>query len=118
MDRPERGSLNRSARLKRQLRNGLYARSPLYLRSLLYFLQRYFLRLGFLDGKRGFLFHSLQGFWNFLLVDAKVGEARAFIAKHGMEAFREHLAARHGIELAPPRSIEPGAWKAPVDQRS
>jgi glycosyltransferase involved in cell wall biosynthesis len=94
-----RGALNRDARLKRFLRNGVYARSPLYLRALLYYLQRYVLRLGFLDGRRGFVFHTLQGFWNFLLVDVKIGEARAFIAREGLPAFLEHLEKRHGIAL-------------------
>jgi glycosyltransferase involved in cell wall biosynthesis len=95
------GALSRSARLKRFLRNRVYARSPLYLRALLYFLQRYVLRLGFLDGQRGFVFHTLQGFWNFLLVDVKVSEARLYIAENGIEAFRNHLAERHGIRLPP-----------------
>jgi len=42
---------------------------PLYIRPVLYFFYRYFLRLGFLDGKQGFIFHFLQGFWYRLLVD-------------------------------------------------
>jgi hypothetical protein len=41
----------------------------LYIRPVLYFLYRYIGRLGFLDGKQGFLFHVLQGFWYRLLVD-------------------------------------------------
>jgi glycosyltransferase involved in cell wall biosynthesis len=94
--------LNAHARRKRFLRNGLYGRAPLYLRAILYFLQRYLLRLGFLDGRRGFIFHTLQGFWNFFLVDVKVGEARRLIAAQGVEAFRAHLAERHNIQLPPP----------------
>jgi glycosyltransferase involved in cell wall biosynthesis len=61
---------------RRWLRDGLYARSPLYVRPLLYWIYRYFLRLGFLDGKEGFIFHFLQGFWFRLLVDIKVDEMR------------------------------------------
>jgi len=91
--------LNAHASRKRFLRNGLYARAPLYLRSLLYFLLRYFVRLGFLDGKKGFVFHTLQGFWNMLLIDVKIGEARRFIEAHGIEAFREHLRVRHNLKL-------------------
>ena len=35
-------------------------------------------------------------------MDAKVDEARTFIAAHGLEAFKQHLADRHGVtELAP-----------------
>lgn len=94
--------LNSAARWKRYLRNGIFARTPLYLRSLLYFVQRYFLRLGFLDGREGLVFHFLQGCWNFFLVDAKVDEARRYIETHGLNAFRDHLAARHGIVLKEP----------------
>lgn len=47
----------------------LWYRMPLYLRPLLYFTYRYFLRLGFLDGKQGFIFHFLHAFWYRLLVD-------------------------------------------------
>ncbi len=94
----EKGVLNRGAGLKRFLRNGVYARSPLYLRAMLYFVQRYFFRLGFLDGRTGLVFHTLQGFWNFFLMDAKVDEAREYIATHGLEAFRQYLLDRHGID--------------------
>jgi glycosyltransferase involved in cell wall biosynthesis len=55
---------------------GLWSRLPLYLRPALYFLYRYALRLGFLDGKQGFIFHFMQGFWFRLLVDIKLDEAR------------------------------------------
>lgn len=91
--------LNAHASRKRFLRNGLYARAPLYLRSLLYFLLRYFVRLGFLDGKKGFAFHTLQGFWNMLLIDVKIGEARRFIEERGIDAFRDHLRERHNLKL-------------------
>ena len=47
----------------------LWMRLPLYVRPFFYFLYRYFLRLGFLDGKQGFIFHFLQAFWYRLLVD-------------------------------------------------
>jgi glycosyltransferase involved in cell wall biosynthesis len=52
----------------------LWARLPLYLRPALYFVYRYIFRLGFLDGKQGFIFHFLQGFWFRLLVDIKLDE--------------------------------------------
>jgi glycosyltransferase involved in cell wall biosynthesis len=51
-------------------------RMPLYLRPFLYFLYRYVLRLGFLDGKEGFIFHFLQAFWYRLLVDIRLDELR------------------------------------------
>jgi glycosyltransferase involved in cell wall biosynthesis len=54
----------------------VWTRLPLYVRPFLYFFYRYFLRLGFLDGKQGFIFHFLQGFWFRLLVDIKIDELR------------------------------------------
>jgi glycosyltransferase involved in cell wall biosynthesis len=93
------GALNTGARFKRLLRNGIYARAPLFLRVFLYQFQRYVLRLGFLDGRKGLVFHTLQGFWNFFLVDAKIAESRDYIRRHGLAAFRQHLAERHGVTL-------------------
>lgn len=51
-----------------------YASIPLFIRPIIYFLYRYIFRLGFLDGKQGFIWHFLQGFWYRFLVDAKVYE--------------------------------------------
>jgi glycosyltransferase involved in cell wall biosynthesis len=54
----------------------IWYRLPLYIRPFIYFGYRYFFRLGFLDGKVGFIFHFLQGFWFRLLVDIKIDELR------------------------------------------
>jgi glycosyltransferase involved in cell wall biosynthesis len=51
-------------------------RMPLYLRPVLYFSYRYFFKLGILDGKQGFVFHFLQGFWFRLIVDIKIEEKK------------------------------------------
>lgn len=52
----------------------IYYRLPLYLRPALYFFYRYFILLGFLDGKTGFVFHFLQSFWFRLIVDIRLEE--------------------------------------------
>jgi len=52
----------------------LFYRLPPFVRPLLYFLYRYFIRLGFLDGKKGFIFHFLHALWYRVLVDAKLLE--------------------------------------------
>ncbi len=49
-----------------------YANLPLFIRPFFYFIYRYFFKLGFLDGKAGFIWHFLQGFWYRFLVDAKI----------------------------------------------
>ncbi|PZO80061.1 MAG: glycosyltransferase family 2 protein [Mesorhizobium amorphae] len=87
------------ARRRRFLRDRVFARAPLYLRATLYFLFRYFALLGFLDGRQGFVFHFLQGWWNWMLVDAKIDEARRLIRAEGLDAFRSHCLHRHGIAL-------------------
>jgi glycosyltransferase involved in cell wall biosynthesis len=47
---------------------------PLFARPLLYFTWRYFFKMGFLDGRQGFIFHVLQAFWYRLIVDIKIHE--------------------------------------------
>ncbi len=53
-----------------------YIKLPLFWRAFAFFILRYFFRLGFLDGKEGFLWHFLQGFWYRTLADAKVFEIK------------------------------------------
>ncbi len=60
----------------RLLKLGYYG-LPTGLRSLLYFLYRFVLRGGFLDGSVGFYFAVFQGLWFRALVDAKIDERRA-----------------------------------------
>ena len=74
------------AGVKRWLKEKVYARLPGGLRAFVYFLYRYGLRLGFLDGREGLAFHVLQGFWYRFLVDTKLAEVRAYIAKNRVDA--------------------------------
>ncbi|MDM0114270.1 glycosyltransferase family 2 protein [Variovorax sp. J22R133] len=55
----------------------LYYRLPIGMRALSYFVYRYVLRLGFLDGKPGFYFAFFQALWFRMLVDAKIYEQRS-----------------------------------------
>ena len=64
------------AKRKRWLMNRLYAPAPLFVRAFLYFLYRYILRLGFLDGVEGLIFHFLHGCWYPFYTDAKLFEQR------------------------------------------
>ena len=61
---------------KRRYYKNLYEHFPLFVRPFIYFFIRYFIRLGFLDGKRGLIFHFLQCFWFRFLIDAKIYEIR------------------------------------------
>jgi glycosyltransferase involved in cell wall biosynthesis len=72
----------RQPAVKRWLKEEVYARLPGGSRALLYFLYRYVLRLGFLDGTAGTAFHVLQGFWYRYLVDAKVSEVKRYMRRN------------------------------------
>ncbi len=61
-------------RKKRRAKFGLYYRAPRFLRAKLWFCYNYFFRLGFLDGREGYLFHYLECDWYRTLVDAKILE--------------------------------------------
>lgn len=62
------------AKRKRFLKEKVYATLSPGMRASMYFLFRYVLRYGFLDGYKGFLFHFMQGYWYRLLVDVNVQE--------------------------------------------
>jgi glycosyltransferase involved in cell wall biosynthesis len=51
-----------------------YNALPLFVRPFALFIYRYFLRLGFLDGREGLVFWMLQTFWFRFLIDAKLFE--------------------------------------------
>ncbi len=54
-----------------------YIKAPLFLRPFINFTIRYIFKAGFLDGKQGFIWHFLQGFWYRFLVDAKIYELKS-----------------------------------------
>ena len=68
----EDGGSSRQARIKRVVKNGGYYKMPKFFRAHLYFLYRYWIRLGFLDGTEGRIYHFLQAYWYRFLVDAKM----------------------------------------------
>lgn len=61
-------------RAKRFIKLHGYYSLPPFFRAHLYFLYRYYLKLGFLDGKEGQIYHFLQAYWYRFLVDAKIFE--------------------------------------------
>jgi hypothetical protein len=95
---PESEGLTGQAHRKRWLKERFYARLPLGIRVLMYFLYRYFLRLGFLDGLPGMFFHVLQGFCHPYLVDAKIFEIEE-IARRNHESLPSVLRKSYGVEL-------------------
>ncbi len=91
-------TLKGTTRIKRWAKERVYWRLPMGIRPLLYFLYRYVLRLGFLDGWQGLIFFTLQVFWYRFLVDAKLFEIRRAMAARGLSA-AQVLAADYGLKL-------------------
>lgn len=60
----------------KRMKKHKYAMMPLFWRSFMYFCMRYFLKGAFLEGKEGFAWSFLQGWWYRTLVDAKVYELK------------------------------------------
>lgn len=91
------GGLADAVAAKRRQKS-LYGRMPLFWRSTAYFLYRYIFKLGFLDGKEGFLWDFLQGWWYRTLVDAKVMEVERACGSDPAR-IRTYLADRYGIRF-------------------
>lgn len=54
----------------------VYYKLQIGFRSHLYYLYRYYIKLGFLDGKEGKIYAFLQAYWYRYLVDAKIYECK------------------------------------------
>jgi len=80
------------------LKQDVYLRFPPFYRAFFYWFYRYFLRLGFLDGTPGLVYHILQGFWYRFLVDSKLYEA-------GMMS--RHAARRNSADPQPASGPQP-----------
>jgi glycosyltransferase involved in cell wall biosynthesis len=73
-------SASLQAGFKRWMKESFYNRLPFWCGPLGYFLYRYFIQLGFLDGRPGLIYHFLQGFWYRFLVGAKLVELESGLA--------------------------------------
>lgn len=69
--------LNPRAKIKRFMKLRVYYKLPMGLRAHLYYIYRYYFKLGFLDGKEGKIFTFMQAYWYRYLVDAKIYEKRS-----------------------------------------
>ncbi len=75
-----------------------YAKQPLFWRSFAYFVYRYYFKLGFLEGKEGFMWHFLQGWWYRTLVDAKIWEIKKACGTD-KEKIKEYIRKEYGMEI-------------------
>lgn len=83
---------------KRWLKENVYFRTPLFLRPFIYFFYRYIFKFGFLDGKEGFIFHTLHAFWYRFLVDTKVYQIEK-LAKESKKSIKETIFNHYNIEI-------------------
>ncbi len=70
--------VNTDAKLKKHRKHKftLYYRAPMFLRAWLWFMYNYYIKLGFLDGREGYLYNYFECYWYRFLVDAKIYESR------------------------------------------
>ena len=93
----ERNELEGQAGAQRSKKHK-YAKMPLFWRAFFYFCIRYFLKGGMFEGKEGFLWCFLQGWWYRTLVDAIIFEIKQ---KTGgdREKIRQLLRDEYNIHL-------------------
>lgn len=84
--------------IEKHKKKGTYNKMPLFWRSFAYFLYRYIVKGGFLDGKEGFLFAYIQGWWYRTLVDANVMTAEKACGKD-KEKMRQYVNNVLGVKL-------------------
>lgn len=88
------------ASLKRLVKERLYNHLPFPAATLGYFLGRYIIQLGFLDGREGLIYHWLQGYWYRFLVGAKIMEfERALTGLSTIDEKRSLLSRLTGLPL-------------------
>ncbi len=93
-------SVSQNTSIKRFIKVKIYNRLPFQVSALSYFLYRYFIKLGFLDGKEGLIYHVLQGFWYRFLVGAKVIELEKAIARlNDPDAIKAKLTQLTGLRI-------------------
>ncbi len=89
--------INPQASSKRKKKHR-YARQPLFWRSFAYFIYRYVVKGAFLEGKEGFLFTFMQGWWYRTLVDAKVLEIKRACGSDPVKV-RGYLETVYGVKI-------------------
>lgn len=85
--------------LQKRMKKHKYAKQPLFWRSFAYFCYRYFLKGACLDGKIGFIWTFLQGWWYRTLVDAKVFEIKKACGSD-KEKIKTYLKEHYQISLS------------------
>lgn len=84
----------------RNKEKGKYYKLPKFLRAFIYFFVRYICFGGFLDGKPGFIWATLQAYWYRYLIDAKIEEMEYYIGKNPTpQEMRTYFKERFNINV-------------------
>lgn len=89
----------------RNSKKSKYYSLPTFLRAGIYFFVRYICMGGFLDGKAGFMWATLQAYWYRFLVDSKLHEIKVRLGKNpSAEDLRLFIKDSYGIDLETSKS--------------
>ncbi len=94
------GNTTNSAFIVRYIKEHIYNNLPFELSAAVYFVFRYFIQLGFLDGREGAIYHFLQGYWYRFLVGSKVIELERALDKSSGEDPLTLLSKLTGLTLS------------------
>lgn len=83
LELPPEQMQNKWAMRKRFFKNVIYYKLPKFMRAHLFFIYRYYFKLGFLDGKEGRIFCFLHAYWYRFLIDAKIYECEKTGKRYG-----------------------------------
>lgn len=83
----------------KRLKKLSYSKKPLFWRAFAYFIYRYFFKLGFTEGKEGFLWHFLQGWWYRTLVDVKIWEIKKACG-NDISKIKSYIKLNYNIDLS------------------
>lgn len=75
-----------------------YSKSKRYWRCFIYFCYRYILKLGFLDGREGFLWDFYQAWWYRTIVDTRIDEFYNVCGKNP-EKIKKYALEKYGIDF-------------------
>ncbi len=85
--------------LQKRAKKHKYAKQPLFWRSFAYFLYRYLIKGAIFEGKEGFLWSFIQGWWYRTLVDAKVYEIKKACG-NDTSLIKEYVERYYGITIS------------------
>jgi len=91
-------SAKQGASVQAKKKKQFYSRLPLFFRPFIYFIYRYIVKGGFLEGKEGFIWCFLQGWWYRTLVDAKIYEIKK-VCGGDPPKIKEYMLKQHNIRL-------------------